>query len=139
MMDDYIMPTLLVHAAATLAMTGLIWFVQVVHYPLMAKVGAEGYSLYQHTHMSRTTWVVAPLMLTELSTAALLIPMLGPASYPITISGLVMLSVVYTESFYLLPTLIKPLVNMFAWYNVRYVYKHYFITLYSRRSNILFY
>ena len=57
----------------------------------------------------------------------------------ITISGLVMLSVVYTESFYLLPTLIKPLVNMFAWYNVRYVYKHYFITLYSRNSNIFFY
>ena len=57
----------------------------------------------------------------------------------ITISGLVMLSVVYTESFYLLPSLIKPLVNMFAWYNVRYVYKNYFITLYSRNSNILFY
>lgn len=98
MMDNYIMPTLLVHAAGTLAMTGLIWFVQIVHYPLMAKVGAEGYSLYQHTHMSRTTWVVAPLMLTELGTAALLIPMLGPASYPITISGLVLVVLIWVST-----------------------------------------
>ena len=57
----------------------------------------------------------------------------------ITVCGLVMLSLAYTESFYLLPALIKPLVNMFAWYNVRYVYKHYFINLYSRNSNMLFY
>lgn len=30
---------LLVHAAATWAMVGLVWFVQVVHYPLFAQVG----------------------------------------------------------------------------------------------------
>ena len=30
---------LLVHAASTLFMAGVIWFVQVVHYPLMASVG----------------------------------------------------------------------------------------------------
>lgn len=30
---------LLVHAAVTLYMTGVIWFVQVVHYPLFSCVG----------------------------------------------------------------------------------------------------
>ena len=32
-----------VHAAATLFMVGLIWFVQVVHYPLFAQVGSAGF------------------------------------------------------------------------------------------------
>ena len=32
---------LIVHAAATLFMTGLIWFVQIVHYPLMSRVGSD--------------------------------------------------------------------------------------------------
>lgn len=32
--------------AATLAMTGLIWFVQVVHNPLFARVGGEGWVAY---------------------------------------------------------------------------------------------
>lgn len=49
---------------SALFMTGLIWFVQVVHYPLLAKVGAESTS-YQAAHMTRTTWVVAAPMLAE--------------------------------------------------------------------------
>lgn len=57
------------HLVATLMMTGLIWFVQVVHYPLFARVGAEAFGAYEQQHMRRTTWVVAPLMLVELATA----------------------------------------------------------------------
>lgn len=63
------MIVLLIHAAATLYMTGLIWFVQVVHYPLMAKVGAEGYPDYQRAHERLTTWAVGPPMLVELACA----------------------------------------------------------------------
>ena len=33
----------LLQLASTLAMVGLIWFVQVVHYPLFEKVGAGGF------------------------------------------------------------------------------------------------
>lgn len=64
---------LLVHAAATWFMTGLIWMVQVVHYPLFAKVGVEGYVDYQRRHMRRITWIVAPAMFAELGTAILLL------------------------------------------------------------------
>ena len=63
---------LLANAAATWFLTGLVWFVQVVHYPLFARVGEEGYAQYQAAHQARTTWVVAPPMLVELSTAFLL-------------------------------------------------------------------
>lgn len=58
-----------VHAGATLAMFGLIWFVQIVHYPLMARVGSEGFSAYELAHTKRTTLVVAPLMLVEFGSA----------------------------------------------------------------------
>ena len=67
------MPILLLHAAATLYMTGLIWFVQLVHYPLMAKVGPEGYAEYQRLHERYTARAVAPAMLIELATAVALV------------------------------------------------------------------
>ena len=74
---------LLIHAGATLYMVGLIWFVQVVHYPLFAAVGAPDYGTYQQAHMRRTTFVVLPPMVVELTTAAMLaLPPLRPAAVP---------------------------------------------------------
>jgi hypothetical protein len=61
------------HLACTLVMVGLIWFVQVVHYPLMAGVGRERFREYERLHQSRTTWVVAGPMLLEAITAAALV------------------------------------------------------------------
>lgn len=65
--------TLLLQIAATLCMVGLIWFVQIVHYPLFAQVGREDFPRYEMDHQRLTLRVVAPLMLTELLTAVLLI------------------------------------------------------------------
>ena len=53
----------------TLYMTGLIWFVQLVHYPLMARVGEAQYVAYQKAHMARTSWAVGPAMLLEAASA----------------------------------------------------------------------
>ena len=58
---------LLIHAGATLCMTGLIWFVQVVHYPLFHCLDPEHAREYAKRHQSRTTLVVLPLMLAELA------------------------------------------------------------------------
>ncbi|WP_146532508.1 hypothetical protein [Rubripirellula reticaptiva] len=65
--------TLLLQVASTLAMVGLIWFVQVVHYPLFSRVGQSEFKRYETDHQRLTTWVVMPLMLTEIATAVLLI------------------------------------------------------------------
>ena len=51
--------------AASCFMTGLIWFVQIVHYPLMSAVGSEESVGYARRHQMRTTLVVAPVMLAE--------------------------------------------------------------------------
>ncbi len=74
--------TLLLNAAATLFMTGLIWFVQVVHYPLFDAVGSEAFVRYEARHADLTTLVVVAPMLLELVTAGLLVwhrPSLLPA------------------------------------------------------------
>lgn len=56
---------LALHAAATVAMTGLAWFVALVHYPLMAEVGRDAFPRYERLHRQRTTWIAAPLMVAE--------------------------------------------------------------------------
>jgi len=62
----------LAHLGSTLYMVGLIWFVQVVHYPLLTHVGSQEFPPYEQRHTALTTWVVAPPMLIEGATAVLL-------------------------------------------------------------------
>jgi len=62
----------LLHAAATLFMTGLIWFVQIVHYPLFSAVGVQGFSAYADEHVRLTSAVVTGPMLVETMTGLLL-------------------------------------------------------------------
>jgi hypothetical protein len=65
---------LLLHAGVTCFMCGLIWLVQVVHYPLFAQVGRAEFAEYQRRHMQRTSWVVAaPMCLEGVTAVALLI------------------------------------------------------------------
>ena len=63
---------LLVHAGATWTMVGVIWVMQLVHYPLFAQVGAGTYTTYQALHMQRITWIVGPVMLVELGAVSVL-------------------------------------------------------------------
>jgi hypothetical protein len=55
-------------------LAGLIWIVQVVHYPLFAEVGASAWPVYEAGHRRRITLVVAAPMLAQLPLAALLLP-----------------------------------------------------------------
>ncbi len=63
---------LLVHAAATLVLFGVILVVQVVHYPLFEQVGAGHFAAYEAAHTRRMTYVVVLPMLVELATAVAL-------------------------------------------------------------------
>jgi hypothetical protein len=55
------------------AMAGIIWYVQLVHYPLFAEVGADTWFTYHADHERRTGWVVAPLMIAELGSSAVIV------------------------------------------------------------------
>ena len=63
----------LVNFIATLFMLGIIWFVQIVHYPLLALIGESNLPGYEQKHRALTFRIVAPLMFVEGLTAALLL------------------------------------------------------------------
>ncbi|MHC4939503.1 MAG: hypothetical protein ACYTHK_11080 [Planctomycetota bacterium] len=65
--------TLLVHAAASLMMAGVIWSVQLVQYPLFRTVGRDHWHRYHARHVQSIGLVVGPLMTLELFTGALLV------------------------------------------------------------------
>ena len=85
----------LFHAAATLTMVGIIWFVQVVHYPLFAAVPVEGFVAYEARHTQLTAWVVGPPMAVEGITALALVAA-PPGDLPrsLALLGLALLSIV---------------------------------------------
>ncbi len=90
------------HLLATAAMVGLIWFVQVVHYPLFASVGSEGFARYEQVHQRRTSYIVGPLMATEGGTAvwlALATPNGISRLWPLL--GLVALGVIHASTVFL--------------------------------------
>ena len=59
--------TLLVfEAPVTWMLTGLIWTIQIIHYPLFLKISPADFNRYEAQHCARITWIVAPLMLLEL-------------------------------------------------------------------------
>lgn len=99
---------LVVHAAATWFMCGLIWFVQVVHYPMLARLPAGDRPTLAATHANLTTLVVAPTMLIELATVVLLVllPFVsGEGGVPVRSSlawlGLGLLGLVWVSTFFI--------------------------------------
>ena len=93
---------LLVHAAATLFMVGVIWFVQIVHYPLFGSVGTDGFAAYSQAHSRLTGFVVGPPMLAEAATAvALVFRTPPPVSQILPIIGLVLLGAVWLSTAFL--------------------------------------
>lgn len=57
--------------AATWYMTGVIWMVQLVHYPLFDAVGRTEFVGYEQRNTALTTWVVGPPMIVEAIAAIL--------------------------------------------------------------------
>lgn len=90
---------LLVQIASTCLLTGLIWTIQVVHYPLFAHVGRETFIDYQAKHARRITFVVGPLMLIEAATAIAMVtfhPPVVPDWIPWT--GLALVAIIWSST-----------------------------------------
>lgn len=89
-----------IHAAATWSMVGLIWIVQVVHYPLFAKVGGDSFPEYQRSHTTLITFVVMPLMLTELGSAVALCALPLPLyAHQMAVIGTALLGIIWLSTF----------------------------------------
>jgi hypothetical protein len=91
---------LLAQFTATALMTGIIWFVQIVHYPLFGRIPTDGFTRYEQAHTVRTGWVVAPLMILELATAAALPLLREPiSSTPSYLAALGCLVLIWASTF----------------------------------------
>lgn len=69
MFDDL----LTTHLISTSIMVGVIWVVQLVHYPSFKYVNESNYIIFQKYHMSNISYIVFPVMFTELITAILIL------------------------------------------------------------------
>lgn len=65
-------------------LTGLIWYVQVVHYPIFLKVPAESFKAFHLQHTHTTSLVVAIPMVAELILSALMLMQQYPGNIPAT-------------------------------------------------------
>lgn len=59
--------------ASTLYMTGIVWFAQVVHYPLIGHKSDESFCDFAREYQRRTLWVVTPGLAAEIASASLLV------------------------------------------------------------------
>jgi uncharacterized membrane protein len=92
----------LLHLIATVFMTGVIWIIQILHYPLFNMVGRENFTAYEAAHTNLITVVVMPAMLLEL-VLTILIFFAPPASIPSSLNWLnaVLLAVIWLSTAFL--------------------------------------
>src|SRR3989338_3499444 len=92
----------LTHVVATVTMTGIIWFIQLVHYPLLKLVGKNEFFPYEISHTRRITFTVFPLMLIELFSGLFLLWRRPPAvTLQETLIGAGLLGVIWLSTVFL--------------------------------------
>lgn len=63
----------LTHFICSIFMTGVIWVIQRVHYPSFSYISKQDFVAYHNFHSFHITWIVAPVMIIELLTAAFMV------------------------------------------------------------------
>ena len=97
-MSEDILWIFILNTTCSIALTGIIWFVQVVHYPTFSRLYRAEFIRHHRFHIIRTAFVVAPLMTMELATSGYLV--LNSESllfYHIT--GLIIVVVIWLSTF----------------------------------------
>lgn len=103
-MFDLTTPVLIAHLVSSLIMVGIIWTVQIVHYPLMALVGPERFAAYEAAHAPRMASIVLmPWTVQGVSTAWLLLA--RPSGVPTVL-------ILATASAALVPVVVTVLVSV---------------------------
>lgn len=139
---SYVNVVILLNLTLSAVLTGLIWIVQVVHYPGFLGVGSKSFLAYQHNHMRTISYVVIPLMLAELIVAVLLLFLDQTRSSWLLYWATAMVLVIWMATFFVSSPLHGKLAS--AGYNVSLIHQlvatNWIRTLaWSVRTGILFY
>ena len=91
-----------INIASTWFMVGLIWFVQIVHYPLFGYVGSKEFGTFHEHHKILITPVVGFVMIVELVTTGILIFQI-PVGIPnwTVIVGIILIGVIWISTLFL--------------------------------------
>jgi len=92
---------LIAHFLGAVVMTAVIWFVQLVQYPMFARIGPLEFPAYATEYQRRVGWIVIGPMLLEVATAVgLVIWHSSFASRPAMIAALILLGVAWLFTFF---------------------------------------
>lgn len=86
---------LYLHLTSTLIMVGVIWVIQLVHYPLFELVGRDNFVAYERSHTVRIGIIVMPTMLIEAATALGLLALLNGEGRELAFIGAMLLAVIW--------------------------------------------
>ena len=91
-----------INIESTWFMIGLIWFVQIVHYPLFGYVGSKEFETFHEHHKTLITPVVGFVMIVELVTTGILIFQI-PVGMPnwTVIVGIILIGVIWISTLFL--------------------------------------
>jgi hypothetical protein len=105
---------LLLNFASSLFMTGVIWLIQLVQYPLFAQIGRENFLQYHASHSFWITPVVAPAMIIEIVSSGFLL-IYPPANIDSKLLwfGLILAVSVWLSTFFLQIPMHEKLANGF--------------------------
>lgn len=88
-----------VELAATFMLAGLIWTVQLVHYPALAFADPKRWAALHALHTRRISWIVVPLMLAEATSATAVWLTAVPAEVIPRRAGMVLLGIAWVSTF----------------------------------------
>jgi len=96
-MENLVIVTL-VQFLVTWALVGISWYSQIIHYPLYKKI-KEGFVEYERSHIRRTAFFLAPLMLIEVISAVILVGLSQGELTTFAITNLILLIFIWLATF----------------------------------------
>lgn len=93
---------LVLNCLSTFALTGVIWIIQILHYPSMIYFDRDSFRDAHRFHTRAITPVVAPLMIAELLTSVVLvIAPIPPLPFWVFAAGLAFTAVTWLSTFFI--------------------------------------
>jgi hypothetical protein len=97
-MSEDILWVFILNTTCSVALTGIVWFVQVVHYPAFSRFYRAEFIRHHRFHIIRTAFVVTPLMIIELATSGFLV-FNSDALHFYHITGLIIVILIWLSTF----------------------------------------
>jgi hypothetical protein len=90
---------LIAHAALTFGMTGIIWFVHLVHYPVMQSIETRDVSRFESLHWQKTMPLTVAMLVLELASGLALLVWSPPGVSTLQIVlGLVLIAAIWATT-----------------------------------------